>query len=102
MILKDVIYIDPFPVLLRRLRERSGKTQTGLSFDAGYDQSYVCRLENGQRIPSRETVVRLADVLEPHITPAERAEMFAGAGFWPDRWEYPDMSSMRRKATGEA
>jgi transcriptional regulator with XRE-family HTH domain len=49
--------------LLREFRERRRMTQGRLAQAAGYDATYVSRLESGQREPSREAVERLADVL---------------------------------------
>ena len=48
-----------FGATLRRLREQRGLSQAGLAKLAGYDHSYVGRLEAGTRQPTREAVERL-------------------------------------------
>lgn len=52
-----------FGVLLAGLRAATGWSQSMLAVEAGYDSSYVTRLEAGTRAPSRDTVGALAAVL---------------------------------------
>jgi len=52
-----------FGAALARARMTVGMSQHRLAHEAGYTPSYVCRLESGQREPSRETVAALCAVL---------------------------------------
>jgi transcriptional regulator with XRE-family HTH domain len=49
-----------FGGVLRELRNRSGKTQEAVAFDAGLDRTYISMLERGLRQPSLETVLLLS------------------------------------------
>lgn len=66
---------------LRALRLQRGLSQTQLARDAGFDHSYVSRLESGDRAPSREAVMRLAHELG--LTPDQRDELLFAGGFVP-------------------
>ena len=49
-----------FSVLLRSLRERSGKSRYRLAQFCGVNEAYLLRLESGERRnPTRDTVVKL-------------------------------------------
>ena len=49
-----------FAVLLRLLRERSGKSRYRLAQFCGLDEAYLSRLESGERRnPSRDTVMKI-------------------------------------------
>ena len=64
---------------LRALREERGVSQVELATAAGFKQSYVSSLENGQRNPSWNTVVRLARGLGIRVADlASRAEEAVG------------------------
>ena len=52
-----------FGAVLRRERTGAGFTQEGLAEAAGLHHTFVSRLERGERAPSLETVLRLADAL---------------------------------------
>ena len=52
-----------FGATLRRFRKDRGISQTTLANRAGFDPSYVSRLEHGDRLPSRGTVNNLAVAL---------------------------------------
>jgi len=52
-----------FGAVLRRDRTGAGFTQEGLAEAAGLHHTFVSRLERGERAPSLETVLRLADAL---------------------------------------
>lgn len=74
-----------FAPLLREYRDRSRLSQSRLAEAAGFDHSYVSRLESGSRTPTRDAVVKLADAMrldEPH-----RDALLAAAGFMPGRVE---------------
>lgn len=52
-----------FPSRLRSLRERAGLTQQQLAERVGMARPNLARLERGERAPSWETVLRLAEAL---------------------------------------
>jgi transcriptional regulator with XRE-family HTH domain len=74
-----------FGCTLKRIREgarfsdRPYVSQSRLAEWAGFDHSYVSRLETGSRMPTRDAVHRLADALQ--ATAGERDEMLMRAGF---------------------
>jgi transcriptional regulator with XRE-family HTH domain len=74
-----------FAPLLREYRDRSRLSQSRLAEAAGFDHSYVSRLESGTRMPTRDAVVKLAGAmgLDEH----QRDAMLAAAGFMPGRIE---------------
>jgi len=49
--------------LLRRFRQERKLTQSSLADTAGYDRSYISYLERGLRNPTRDVVLKIADVL---------------------------------------
>lgn len=71
-----------FAETLARLRAARGVSQTILAQYAGRDHSFMSRLEAGKRLPSRETVMILADQL--NLSDYDRACLLRSAGFWPD------------------
>lgn len=72
-----------FHELLRAYRARSGLSQVRLAAAAGIDRSFLSRLENGQRWPSRVVVLRLARPLG--LDDADRAALLMAAGYSPLR-----------------
>lgn len=68
-----------FGVVLRRLREAHGSSQTALARRARIDRSFVSRLESGTRLPDRETALALAGALG--ATDEERDALLSAAGF---------------------
>lgn len=73
--------MSEFGKLLKALRERRGVSQSKLAEKAGYDHSYVSRLEGGARMPTREAVENLGSALGLGAT--ERDALLASAGFLP-------------------
>ena len=57
---------------LRRLRERRGLTLTALAAQTGISKSTLSRLESGQRKPSLELLLPLAEALSPAARRARR------------------------------
>lgn len=57
--------VDPVALgaRIRELRERRGWSQTEMASRVGMQQPNVASLESGRRVPTLETVVRVADVL---------------------------------------
>jgi len=52
---------------LKSVREQRGLTQTELGTRAGISAASVSHFETGQRLPSLESLVRIADALEVSI-----------------------------------
>jgi len=74
-----------FAGLLAELREKTGWSQSRLAVEAGYDSSYVTRLEAGKRQPSVDTVAVLAATLD--CSPGDASRLFVAAGLLPPgRW----------------
>lgn len=67
---------------LKRHREAARLSQTRLADLAGFDHSYVSRLESGTRQPTREAIGRLASALA--VTGPDYDRMLAAAGFLPN------------------
>ncbi|HMM40627.1 MAG TPA: helix-turn-helix domain-containing protein [Thermomicrobiales bacterium] len=74
-----------FAPLLRELRDRRRLSQSRLAEAAGFDHSYVSRLESGNRMPTRDAVQKLADAMA--LGDGERDALLAAAGFMPGRIE---------------
>src|SRR5687767_6216650 len=72
----------PFGSALRAHRDQIGMSQSRLGDRAGFDHSYVSRLESGERTPSRDAVWLLAEALG--LSMAETDQLLALAGFVPD------------------
>lgn len=87
-----------FPRSLKLIRESQRTSQSKLAERAGFDHSYVSRLESGARTPSREAVVRLAEALS--LTDAERDNLLASAQFMPliptNLYQFPELSAIDR------
>ncbi|HUG16488.1 MAG TPA: helix-turn-helix transcriptional regulator [Thermomicrobiales bacterium] len=74
-----------FAPMLREYRDRRRMSQSRLAKAAGFDHSYVSRLESGTRMPTRDAVVKLAGAMG--LADAERDALLASAGFMPGRIE---------------
>lgn len=70
-----------FSRLLAEFRQHARMTQGRLAETAGFDHSYVSRLESGGRLPTREAVGRLADAL--CLSGLRRDLLLSSAGFMP-------------------
>lgn len=66
---------------LKKFREAHRVSQSKLAGRAGFDHSYVSRLESGARTPTRDAVEQLAIALD--LEPVNRDELLASAGFLP-------------------
>jgi transcriptional regulator with XRE-family HTH domain len=85
---KEVSMPETFGEALAALRAtrpgaaREQLSQSELAKRAGLDHSYISRLENDRRAPSRDAVLRLGRVLE--ATPADLDRLLLAAGYAPD------------------
>lgn len=70
-----------FGLTLKKFREARRVSQSKLAARAGFDHSYVSRLESGARTPTRDAVEQLAIALD--LEPINRDELLASAGFLP-------------------
>ena len=72
---------DAFGVVLKQFRETRRVSQSKLAERAGFDHSYVSRLESGARTPTRDAVEQLGTALE--LAQLQQDELLASAGFLP-------------------
>ncbi len=72
---------DGFGKVLKRFREVRRVSQSKLAERAGFDHSYVSRLESGARTPTRDAVEQLSRALE--LDRVQQDELLAAAGFLP-------------------
>ncbi len=70
-----------FGAALKRYREERRVSQSKLAERAGFDHSYVSRLESGARTPTRDAVLQLATALA--LDPSSHDALLAAAGFLP-------------------
>ncbi len=68
--------------LIRRTREAGGRTQQWLSEVSGVDQADISKIECGYRMPTIETLTRLAHALDMQIR-VEMTTVAADAGARP-------------------
>jgi transcriptional regulator with XRE-family HTH domain len=74
-----------FAAALRQAREAQGLSQSRLAARAGYDHSYVSRLESDSRSPTRDAVISLSNAMG--LDDFRRDRLLAAAGFLPVRVE---------------
>ena len=70
-----------FGAALKGYREAGRISQSKLAERAGFDHSYVSRLESGARMPTREAVLQIAAAL--NLEPVHQDALLAAAGFLP-------------------
>jgi transcriptional regulator with XRE-family HTH domain len=84
--------------LIAQWRHTRRKSQLALAIDADISSRHLSFLESGRAKPSREMVLRLADVLDVPLR--ERNELLISAGFAPlyreTDWAAPAMHQARR------
>lgn len=73
--------MNRFGAALARLREQANVSVRQLAARAGYDHSYVSRLEAGRREPSRQAVTDFVAALG--LDDDAAAELYAAAGYLP-------------------
>lgn len=72
---------EGFGKTLKQYRETRRVSQSKLAERAGFDHSYVSRLESGARTPTRDAVEQLSRALE--LDRVQQDELLAAAGFLP-------------------
>lgn len=75
-------YERDFGWMLWSCRRRHQLSQTELADASGLDHSYLCRLETGQRKPSRAVLQTICTAMQ--ASPAERTALLLAADFRPD------------------
>ncbi len=73
--------IQGFGPVLKQFREDRRVSQSKLAERAGFDHSYVSRLESGARTPTRDAVQQLGEALG--LERVQQDELLASAGFLP-------------------
>ena len=66
--------LSSFGKRVRQLRTERGLSLRWLAQEAGRSYSYLCELELGKRLPSADTLERLADVLGTSMDSLWRGE----------------------------
>ena len=67
---------------LCKVRNEAGMSSYRLAVASGFDHSHISRLQSGERNPSREAVLRIAEVMR--CTPLERDRLLVLAGHMPE------------------
>lgn len=84
--------------LLRQWRAVRGRSQLDISLDAGISQRQISFIESGRSVPSRSTLMGLAQALE--IPLRERNALLLAAGYAPfysdAAWNSNEMKSIRK------
>lgn len=83
--------------LLRYWREMRGKSQFDLSLDTGVSQRHISFIESGRSVPSRETLMQLADALDVPLR--DRNSLLLAAGYAPSFSDAAWNSSQMRSIT---
>lgn len=65
---------EAFGNVLRELRYERGDSQEAVAWRIGLNRPYLSELENGKKVPSLETIFRLAEALD-----AEPEDLVASA-----------------------
>lgn len=71
---------------LARLRQQRGYSMQKLARETGISAAYICRIEGGERHPSKDLLDTLANFLLPETNQAEKDELFIAAGFAPNNF----------------
>lgn len=83
---------EGFGSVLAELRQARRLSQARLAEMAGFDHSYVSRLETGSRNPGRDSVVSLAEAMA--LPTDERARLLRSAGFAGDERSDPAVEAL--------
>ena len=74
---------DVFGEKLRVLRKKRKVTMKKLADQLGVSESYISRLESGERHPDKELILKLSSVLFPEGDPVELDSLLIAADFTP-------------------
>lgn len=84
--------------LLRHWREVRGKNQLDLSFDTGVSQRHLSFIENNRSVPSRRTLMDIAQALD--IPLRDRNALLLASGYAPfyseEAWNADEMRSITK------
>jgi len=84
--------------LLRDWRDMRGKNQIDLSLDTGVSQRYISFIESGRSVPSRQTLMDIAQALD--IPLRDRNTLLLAAGYAPvyseGAWNANEMQTVTR------
>ena len=70
--------------VLRRLLSQTGQTEAQVADRAGVDRTYLIRLRQGTRYPSREVLAAIAGAVES--SRSDRWRLVAAGGYLPVAW----------------
>jgi len=85
---------ETFGAVLKRMRAAHGLSQVRLGVRAGYDHSYIARLESGSRAPTRDAVSRFAEALD--LAESEQDDLLLSAGFAPESRRFQENLGLMR------
>lgn len=84
--------------LLRHWRDQRGKSQLELSLDSGVSQRHISFIESGRSVPSRPTLIGIAQSLEVPLR--DRNALLLASGYAPvyseSPWNSEEMSSINK------
>lgn len=86
--------MSEFSAVLSEIRSAMGWTQARLAREARLDQSFVSRMESGERVPERETLLRIIDALG--ASPFDQERLFAAAGYRSPALDDPLIAALVR------
>ena len=82
--------------LLRQWRSMRGKSQIDLSLDTGVSQRHLSFIESGRSVPSRETLIAIAEALDVPLR--DRNALLLAAGYAPiyseKAWDASEMQGL--------
>jgi len=89
---------NPLGNLLRHWRNVRGRNQLDLSIETGVSQRHISFIESGRSIPSRQTLLEIAQVLDVPLR--ERNTLLVSAGYAPvfseGAWNSSQMQSVTK------
>src|SRR3569833_241259 len=96
--LQTDVHTSELGQLLRYWREARNRSQMALSLDAGVSQRHLSFIEIGRSVPSRETLLGIADALE--VPFRDRNTLLLAAGYAPmyadSEWTEREMGHLTR------
>lgn len=77
-----------FGQLIGQLRIQQGLSMQKLARQIGISAAYICRLESGERHPSRDIALKLSDILLQGANQLQKDELLVAAGFAPTNYRH--------------